>query len=232
MLLANLAAAPNGMSITKLIHSRWALESSVVELDVKAAMGDAMRAIRKDGWRPFSLSNGLPGAPSAVNALAVRCCAHDPAARPSFRSILECLNGACSEEVNKGWPGSQSGAEEGRDEELGAPKPAKATSLGGSVGASSGGASESPLTGLGVTSMAAAPRSPLRYAGADDEITEHVDKKGNKFFYNSKTFKTGWTRAEVEGDSALVERQEKHKRKGDGGQANENHRFSTEQHAI
>ena len=67
----------------------------------------AMRFIRRmveDGWRPVTLEigNNLPAAPRTVLDLIVRCCAHDPAARPSFEQALHELKGRVAAEVQAG----------------------------------------------------------------------------------------------------------------------------------
>jgi len=109
MLLVSVAAASTtGASIVQFIKTRWAQHVSVEarrQLVLRAGMRGAMSAITTAGWRPFSAEHGLPGTPPTVNELAMRCCSHDPSARPSFQNIVECLERTCADEVNSGWEG-------------------------------------------------------------------------------------------------------------------------------
>ena len=61
-----------------------------------------MNAVWHQGWRSVGSDDtgkGLPGAPPSVMALIMRCCAHNPMERPSFREALGILTGPCVTEI-------------------------------------------------------------------------------------------------------------------------------------
>ena len=108
MFLASFAAATQETSVVAFIWERWA--QSLAGKDAApagpistAGFRHALVSIARTGWRPFSQEHRLPGSPTAVNALAVRCCSPDPAARPTFAEIVASLEGPCAEGVKKGW---------------------------------------------------------------------------------------------------------------------------------
>ena len=56
------------------------------------------------GWRPVdheTTGKELFSAPPSISELILRCCAHEPAQRPSFREILEILTTQCLAEVER-----------------------------------------------------------------------------------------------------------------------------------
>lgn len=63
---------------------------------------EVMNAVWHQGWRSVGSDDtgmGLPGAPPSVLALIMRCCAHIPLERPSFRELLGLLTGPCAAEI-------------------------------------------------------------------------------------------------------------------------------------
>ena len=76
----------------------------------EVALQAAVKAIWHGDWRAVSSSVGcreLPGAPRSVGALVERCCTHDPAARPDFKTVLLELTGPCAEEAVEHGPFAQ-----------------------------------------------------------------------------------------------------------------------------
>jgi len=197
ILLVNMAVREFGL--VPFMLDRWqaaAEESEVPNLNSES-FRRVMRSVWEDGWRPFSVNDPLPNAPLAINGLAIRCCAHDPSARPTFRVILEELSGACLEELQAG--GYEPSLAVSADRE-GSVKGVNGSEFGETAGelrrlpkvgmGTGGGASKSPLPGLG-------------FNGDDDVIKELVDGEGRTYFYNQETGKSGWERSDVaEVDSA------------------------------
>jgi hypothetical protein len=161
-------------------------------------MKRVMRALTKEGWRPFSAEQGLPGAPPAVTAIATRCCAHDPDARPSFPAILECLAHDCAEEVKNGWAAGTSEVlpEPPEQEQTDTSEPAEppTRSL----------LSEPAPPRASVTSVSTSPLTSLGPTATAGDITKHVNSAGATYFHNERTGKTGWERKDVEEQSELV----------------------------
>jgi hypothetical protein len=85
--------------ILEFIGERW-----VVAFGKKKAPTQPMRLIRpmtENGWRPVTPENPITFAPKTINALLMKCCSHDPTARPSFAQVVAELEGACEEEIGK-----------------------------------------------------------------------------------------------------------------------------------
>ena len=101
MILVNVAVRDQGL--VPFISSRWqaAFQAQKVPNPNSIGFRRVMRCIWDDGWRPFSSEDTLPNAPLSLSDLAVRCCDHDPSARPSFQDILAELIGPCLKEVEK-----------------------------------------------------------------------------------------------------------------------------------
>ncbi len=74
-----------------------AVKEGVVEFTRRRFMGDRGKAkappvntvVREmmGGWRPVTAAHPVAFAPPPVNDLIVRCCAQDPAERPSFAEV-------------------------------------------------------------------------------------------------------------------------------------------------
>jgi serine/threonine protein kinase len=116
MLLLSLAM--KGGDIRQFLKRRWEEDHAptlTTALDLTAGsaasshgpvtLGQIVKGLW-DGWRPCSNASGreVPCAPAAVTGLVVRCCAHDPAQRPSMREVLVELMGRCAEEVEAKGP--------------------------------------------------------------------------------------------------------------------------------
>ena len=101
MILVNVAVRDQGLA--PYISSRWqaAFQAQKAPDPNSIEYRRVMKCIWDDGWRPFSSEDTLSNAPLSLNELAVRCCDHDPSARPSFQEILAELTGPCLEEVER-----------------------------------------------------------------------------------------------------------------------------------
>jgi serine/threonine protein kinase len=104
MILVSMAVREQG--IVPFISHRWqaAFQAQTVPDPNSIGFRRVMKCLWDEGWRPFSTNDALPNAPLSMNELAVRCCDHEPAARPSFQDILAVLTGACLEEVEREGP--------------------------------------------------------------------------------------------------------------------------------
>lgn len=97
MLLLSMAVDGNMLDF---IAWRFGQMTKVKNLEVSAIVSVEMW---REGWRPVTdlPENGLLFVPSSIEALLVRCCAHEPKARPTFTEILDALVGECSLEISR-----------------------------------------------------------------------------------------------------------------------------------
>ena len=77
--------------IVAFLRQRWSEDFDGQQTTLRRVMG----SVWQDGWRPVAVDEdaALPGAPPAVRALVLSCCAHAPADRPSFPEVLAVLGG-------------------------------------------------------------------------------------------------------------------------------------------
>jgi len=85
--------------ILELIGERWA--AAFDKKKIPKQPNRIIRSMTEDGWRPVTAENPVSFAPETINALLVRCCAHEPKERPSFVEIVSCLEVQCEDEIGR-----------------------------------------------------------------------------------------------------------------------------------
>lgn len=96
-----LAAMALNESLLDFIGERW--RTHFGKDKVPKMVMRLIRAMSEDGWRPISEDLPLERTPATINSLVIRCCAHDPTARPSFEQVLSELVGPCAIEVESSY---------------------------------------------------------------------------------------------------------------------------------
>ena len=88
------------VNIVDFLLQRWAKSHNKAK--VPKSLAKPFRDITENGWRPVTVDEPIPGAPSTISSLIVQCCSADPLLRPAFKAIIAELDGSCRAEIEAG----------------------------------------------------------------------------------------------------------------------------------